>query len=188
MTEFLERTDGICSPPLCAVLERSSWPLLPGTGPPTRRQKPPLPRGRALPHFLRPGPLPLGQGMLLTIFDEKVHPLAKHGLEEPPWPWRLSVARTPRLPHPPDAQNPRRSRPQHLIVWIRHSARSTSSSDQVNSEHLSVFPSPGLLDTSRTHVLRVAPEAYQLFSPRPPVYWTQKDAPASQLSEIRAVE
>ena len=43
MTEIPERTVVLCSPPLCAVLQRSSWPLLYGTRPPTRRRKP---RGR----------------------------------------------------------------------------------------------------------------------------------------------
>ena len=124
-------------------------------------------------------------GTLLTVFDARVHSLAKHGLEEPPWAWSLSVARTPRIPHTADAQNPLRSRPQHLLVWIRYSARSTSSSDQVNFQHLWVFPSPGFLHTNRTHVLRVAPEAYQFFSP---VWDTKETNPPPTLSEIRSVE
>ena len=42
-----------------------------------------------------------------------------------------------------------------------------------------MFPSPGFLHANRTRVLRAASEAYQLFSPGPPVYGTQRDEPAS---------
>ena len=169
MTEVSERTVSLCSPMLYAVLQRSSWPLLPGTRPPTRRQKPPFtssfPSSWASPTWARYAP---------DFFRSTL--------------WRLSVARSPRLPRPADAQNPRRSRPQHLVVWIRRTPQSTSSSDQVNSQDLSVFPSPGFLHTNRMHVLPVAPTVYQPFSPGPPCIGHKETNPPFVLPEIHSIK
>ena len=46
-------------------------------GLPIRRLKPHLPRGRALPRPLHPGPRPLGQSTLLTVFDAREQPPRK---------------------------------------------------------------------------------------------------------------
>ena len=83
------------------------------------------------------------------VFDARVHLLAKHGLEEPPWAWRLSVRVLLDFLTRLTLRISRRSRP----LWIRPSAL-TSSSDQVKSQHLSVFASPGFHHTNRAHLLR----------------------------------
>ena len=69
---------------LGGVLRWSSWPLLPGTRPLTRHQKPHFPRGRPPFRFLHPGSLPLGWGTLLTVFVTKEQHLVKLEAEEPP--------------------------------------------------------------------------------------------------------
>ena len=81
MTEVFERSVVLGPPSSCATV---IMPLLPGTRPPTRHWKLHLPRGRASPRPIHPGPPPLGQSTLLIAFDAREHPIAKHQLEESP--------------------------------------------------------------------------------------------------------